>query len=41
LKTLETESDVGMDIGNVKVERMKNILEVIDKFIKRMRVETQ
>jgi hypothetical protein len=40
-KTLKIESNVGIDIGNVKVERTKNILEVTEKFIKRMKVETQ
>ncbi len=40
METLETKSDVGLDISNVKVERTRNILEVIEKFIKRMRVET-
>jgi hypothetical protein len=31
----------GLDIGNVKVEKTKNILEMTEIFIERMTVETQ
>jgi hypothetical protein len=39
-KTPKIKSNGGLDIGDVKAKRTKNILEVIKIFIERMRVET-